>query len=284
MEQIQIIKNSDLAPTLTIEEQKIVVAAKSLKVREMPKTKLHHLVTGIVTSCLIILGHSKKKFEDEERFLIEKEIVNDIFTNFSGLTFEEIRLACAMGARGEFKKKPDEVVYFSVATVYNWLKCYIADTKREAMAKQARFEQDRYIPKPPTKEELLRHEAQFINDCILAPYKHFLETGEYTFDNRGNVIYNKLDKLGVIPFSKERKLEIFERAKNRVLAKIEQYIGPDSRRKYKEIAEGKGEGHELVKSEAKDIALKEFLCELKEQEMDLEEFIQMRRSEPDENL
>src|SRR5688500_10757861 len=129
MGQITIIKQQDLSPALTQEESKIVFASKSDKIKSIPKVRLQSTVTGIVTSCIIIMGHGKKKFEDEERFLIEKEIVNDIFSNFSGLTLEEIRLACAMGARGEFKSKPDEVVYFSVATVYRWLKAYITEAK-----------------------------------------------------------------------------------------------------------------------------------------------------------
>jgi hypothetical protein len=272
----QITRRPVFCPDLNQTELKVVQATNFPRVKEQQKQKLSQLVSSIINSCVIILGHSKK-FEDEERFLIEREIVNDIFANFSGLTFEEIRLACSLGARGEYKSKPDEVVYFSVKSVYEWLKAYIATSKRAAMQKQARFEQDRFKKPEPTPEELKKLEDDFISECILKPYKIYQKTGEYLFDNRGNVIYNKLDKLGVIPFTVERKKEIFERAKNRVLIQLEQWLGPDTRRKYQQIQEGKGEGHELVKSEAKDLALRDFLREMKEVGMDLEEFIELRR-------
>lgn len=276
--QIQITRREPLCPSLSSEEKKIVIASKEKRVREQPKRSLESLVSGIVTTSLIVLG-TNKKFEDQDRFLIEREIVNDIFTNFNGLTFDEIRLACSLGARGEYKSKPDEVVYFSVKSVYEWLKAYIATSKRAAMQKQARFEQDRYKKPAPTPEELRKLEDDFIKDCILKPYKIYQETGEYLFDNRGNVIYNKLDKLGIIPFTAARKKEIFERAKNRVMIQLEQWLGPDTRRKYEHIKDGKGEGHELVKSEAKDMALREFLKEMKEGSMDLEDFIDLRRND-----
>lgn len=274
----QITRRPVLSPSLTEGEIKVVKATQAPRVKEQPKQKLESLITGIVTTCTIILGHSKK-FDDSERFLIEREIVNDIFTNFNGLTFDEIRLACSLGARGEYKSKPDEVVYFSVKSVYEWLKAYLAKTKREAMQKQARFEQDRYKPKEPTEEEKKAFSEFFIQEHIIKPYKVYAETGEYLFDNRGNVIYNKLDKLGVIPFTKERKKEIFERAKNLVLIELEQWFGPDSRNKYKHIQEGKGEGHEYVVSKAKDLALRDFLREMKEGSMDLEDFIDLRRND-----
>lgn len=266
----------ELCPALTESEKRVVMATSLPKVKDQPKTRLEAAITSMVTSVIIILGHNAK-FSDQERKLIEREIVNDIFTNFSGLTYDELRLVFSLGARGEYKTKPDEVVYFSVASVYNWLKSYISKTKREAMQKQARFEQDQFKPKEITEEEKKKIADDFFRDCILNPYKIYLETGEYLFDNRGNVIYNTLDKMGVIPFSKERKKEIFERAKNLILIHLQQYPGPDAKNKYNHIMNKKGEGHELVVSKAKELALTDFLRELREQQMDLEEFIEMRK-------
>lgn len=269
-------KHRQLCPALTDKEAKIVQATTSPKIREQPKIRLESCVTSMVTSVIIILGHNAK-FSDTERKLVEREIVNDIFTNFSGLTYDELRICFSMGARGEFKTKPDEVVYFSVASVYNWLKSYITQTKREAMQKQARFEQDKFETKKPTEEEKKRLGDFFFNEYILKPYKHYRETGEYHFDNRGNIIYITLDKLNAIPFNVERKKSIFERAKQMILAQMEQFPGPDTRNRINHIKEGKGPGHDEVVSKAKDLALSDFLREMKEQEMDLEEWIEMRR-------
>jgi hypothetical protein len=266
----------ELCPALTESEKRIVQATTSPKIKSQPKTRLESVITSMVTSVIIILGHNAK-FSDQERKLIEREIVNDIFTNFGGLTYDELRIVFSLGARGEYKTKPDEVVYFSVASVYNWLKNYISKTKREAMQKQARFEQDQHKPKEPTEEEKRRMGDFFLNEYILKPYRHYLKTGEYHFDNRGNVIYNTLDKLGVIPFTVQRKKEIFERAKQMITLQMEQYPGPETKNRLKHIKEFCGEGHEEVVSKAKDLALRDFLKELKDQEMDLEEWIEMRR-------
>lgn len=267
----------ELCPALTEGEKRIVMATSLPKIKDQPKERLDACITGMVTSVIIILGHNAK-FSDSERKLIEREIVNDIFTNFGGLTYDELRIVFSLGARGEYKTKPDEVVYFSVASVYNWLKSYISKTKREAMQKQARFEQDQFKPKEPSEEEKKRLGDFFLQEYILKPYKHYLATGEYHFDNRGNVIYNTLDKLGVIPFNVQRKKQIFERAKQMILAQMEQFPGPDTRNRMNHIKEGAGAGHEEVVSKAKDLALSDFLREMKEQEMDLEEWIEMRRS------
>lgn len=266
----------ELCPALSEKEVRVVVATSLPKIKDQPKTRLEAVVTSLVTSVIIILGHNAK-FSDQERKLIEREIVNDIFTNFGGLTYDELRLCFSLGARGEYKAKPDEVVYFSVATVYNWLKSYITHTKREAMQKQARFEQDQMKPKEPTEEEKRQMGDFFVQEYIIKPYNHYVKTGEYLFDNRWNVIYKTLDKMGVMPFSVERKKEIFERAKQMVVLQMEQYPGPETRNRLKHIKEKSGEGHEEVVSKAKDLALRDFFREMREQGMDLEEWIEMRR-------
>jgi hypothetical protein len=266
----------DLSPALSEFERKIIEASKAPKVRDQPRQKLESLVNALITSVVIILGHAAK-LSNQEIALIHREIVNDIYLNFKFLSFEELRLVFALGARGEYKTRPEDIVYFSVATVYNWLKSYVAQTKREAMQKQARYEQDKLVKKQPTEEEKKKIELDFFKDFILKPYDHYFETGEYLFDHRGNVIYNLLDKMKVIPFSVSKKKEIFERAKNLVLAQMEQYLGPDTKNRVNHIKEGTGPGHEEVVSKAKELALEEFFRELKEQGMKLEDFIELRK-------
>jgi hypothetical protein len=266
----------EFSPELTEFEKKVVEASRKEKVKDQPRQKLQTLVATLVTSVIIILGHSIK-LSDNERQLIEREIVNDIWLNFKFLTYDELRLIFSLGARGEYKNRPEDIVYFSVATVYNWLKSYVAQTKREAMQKQARFEQDKQTPKPPTEEEKKKMEQFFLSEYIIKPYNEYLKTGEYIFDNRGNVIYNTLDKMKVIPFSVERKKEIFERAKAIILEELSQWIGPEIKTKIQNIRDGSGPGHEEVKSLAKEIALKEFFEELRGQEMSLEDFIELRK-------
>lgn len=237
------------------------------------RSQVANAVTDIIDGCLVVMGHDKKKFKDEERFIIEKEIVNDIFSKFIGLSIEEIRLACSMGCRGEYKTKPDEVVYFSVSSVYQWIKSYIATTKREAIAKQARYEQDSYQKVKPTQEQLEQLEKEFIEDCILAPYRHYLSTDEYLFDNRGNVVYNKLNKLNLIPFPPSIKLQFMEKAKEIVKATLFSSPTHDNKKLYEEVENGTGDGHKLVISEAKDIALRQFFKDLKDVNADLEKLI-----------
>src|SRR6188768_3957826 len=236
-----------LSPDLTELQKKIIEAAKTEKVKDQPRQKLQALVTTLITSVIIILGHAAK-FSDTERNMIEREIVNDIFVNFKTLSFDELRIIFSLGARGEYKTKPDDVVYFSVSTVYQWMKSYISQTKRDAMQKQARFEQDRLTPKEPSAEEKRKMNEFFLQEYILKPYKHYLKTDEYHFDNRGNVIYTTLDKLGVIPFTVQRKKEIFERAKQLVMIQMEQYPGPETKVRMNHIKEGSGAGHEEVVS------------------------------------
>jgi hypothetical protein len=271
------VESKALSPELSESESMIVRHSQGVKVLKSKKSDLAKLVADIIDSSLITLGFLKTKYVTDERNIIENEILKDIISKFSFLTFEEIKEAVRLGCRGEFKASPDEVIIFSVATVYRWLKSYSDTLRREALKKQARFEQDNVKKKEPTEEEKEKFEREFFWNCIIEPYKKYLETDEYTFDNRGNVIYNKLDKFGLIPFTTERKKEFIEQAKERVKATLVATITTDNLRKLREVEENRSEGYSLVKSEAKDIALRAFFKELKDQGMDLEEYIEMRK-------
>jgi virulence-associated protein VapD len=261
-----------LSPDLSPREIEVVENSKLPRVKHSKKKDLTNLIADIVDTSIIVLGFLKTKYSKEERLVIENEIYKDIQTNFSHLSLKEIKQATSLGARGEFRVK-GETVIFSVATVFNWIKSYCSIIRREALKKQSRFEQDQFKPEKPTRIMLLVRGDIFNQACIIAPYRHYLATDEYLFNNIGNVIYNKLDKLNLIPFPPFVKKIFMEKAKEHVLASLMAVPTTENQKIYEQVKAGKGKGHELVISQAKDIALREFFKDLKEQKADLEKLL-----------
>jgi hypothetical protein len=244
-------------------EKKIMESTYAVQISQAPEAQLKDAVRSSVTNALYNLG---QKMEDGERMILQSRIALDLRFHFQTLTIEEIKNAMDLGSKGEFRVKPDEVLYLSPEKIYSWFKAYKVGVKREASKKMAEISQKAEKAKEPTQEE----KQKIVSDSILIRFEEFKKTGEVK--DYGNVTYDSLDRMGLIPFTKERKREIYNEA-DRVLraSKI------DDKDFLKRLREMHSEAQNLVKAEAKILALTIFFKDLVEMEVELKDLIEEKR-------
>jgi hypothetical protein len=195
-----------LAKSLTPSEQEIVLASQSKRIADMDKTEVQYTVTDLVTTMYVVLGQSANV---EDKFILISQVVEDLYKRFSFYTIEEVRNVFYLGPRGEFKTKPDEVLYPTIEKINSWLKAYRETVRKEAVGKQLRFEQDN-IPKIELSDsEKLKIEIE----CTIKLLEDSkVETGFNLSEIQSGAVYNTLDKLELIPFTVDRKKEIYKEA------------------------------------------------------------------------
>jgi hypothetical protein len=272
---MQIIKtNQQLSEKLTDFERSVVLAAEEPRIKALDKAVIGPKVTDVVSRAFMTLG--SKSLEYAERKALEKLIYDDLKISFPNLTLKEFEIAVYKGSMGEFRKKPDEVIFISPEKVHSWIKAYKDEIKKEVIAKQWAFEAEQDKAKEPTPEELKERELAFINYCIIGPWKNLKSSGVKIQDPI-NAIYNTLDKLKLIPFTDQRKREIYKMAEDQFLADTKKVSSVsearESNRILAQFERGDSTIQSKIKCRAKQIALEIYLNDLIAMEVDLEELI-----------
>lgn len=253
-------EQANLCPALTPSENAIVLASKAERIYEMEIIQTANLVTDLVSKVIIVLGQKPK--DEKERELLEAEIVVDLTSEFKNMTIEEVRAAFHLGSRGKFNSPDNEVVFLSVKSIYSWLKGYRETIRKEAIGKQLRYEQDHPIMNELKEEDKLKFEVLGVRNSLLDQYK------EYPNDSLAGNIYRALDKIGVIPFTTQRKKGFWKEAEEELKLKyksagnsINEYYG--NKKLLELITSGSSEGQTEIKILAIRKALDSFLeaCE-----------------------
>lgn len=266
-----------LSTQLTTTEREIVLAATEPRVKDLSVPVVAGKMTEVIGRAILTLA--TKPMTKDERLKLEELIVHDLYVSFPNITLREVEIAVHKGSMGEFAKKPDEVVFFSVKSIHDWIKHYKTVLKREAIAKQREFE-DKLNQKPvPTLEEQQIANLSLLNKCLIIPYNELRETGNYIMNPMmANRIYIMLDSMGIIPFTPDRKRnEIWPKAKEKYLAGLSKYKNlseaMEAKRLIKEVLEQSEETEALIKIEARCLGLEILLKEMAETEIDLQEII-----------
>ncbi len=262
----EIVKYHGLPPL----EKKIIESMFALKVMEATDDQLKDAVSSSVTNAMYNLGvktplYGTPEFDNaiQERMILESRIRIDLKMHFQILTIEEIKNAFDLGSKGEFRTKPDEVLYLSPEKIYGWFKAYKFGVKREASKKLVEVIQREEKAKEITEEQ----KEKIVMIGLLSSFEAFKNTGEVT--DYGNVKYDKLDQLGLIRFTVERKKEIYSLAEQHLKASKQ-----DDRDFMKGLKEMRSETQNLIKAEAKQMALTIFFKDLVEMEVELKDLIE----------
>jgi hypothetical protein len=249
-------------------EKLIIESTFAKKISESTDADIKDSVRSAVTNALYNLG---QKMEDGERMILQSRIVIDLKFHFQTLTIEEIKNAMDLGSKGEFRVKPDEVLYLSPEKIYNWFKSYKNGFKKEAVKSKMELLEREDKAKEPTENEkdqiILKALSRAVED-----FANFKTTGEIY--DPVNDTYNKLDMLGIIPFTPERKAEIKEAA-----IKFLRDTKFDDKDFMRELKVMDIRAKNKVKSQAKQMALKIFFTELFEMEIELKDLIQEKLNE-----
>lgn len=141
----------------------------------------------------------------EEIDYLKTRVTDDIIHDFSGYTLEEVRLALHYGVRGEFGE------YFGInpTTIFGWLKGF-----KFEMLPPVNQKVQKLLPK---QEEVIPSQEETdikIKATIYDVYFKLATTGEYDFYDIGNVCYKYLDRIGLIPYTVEEKMDFIHESRN----------------------------------------------------------------------
>jgi len=203
----------------------------------------------------------------EEVEYIKRRVVEDILNEFSSYTLEEVRLSFYYGVRGELGE------YFGInpTTFYKWLKNFRYDLL-SGVNKMVLplLEKEVEVKESPTKKEV---DFLIAND-LFDFYDEYIKTGEYEFLDFGNIVYNLLKRLGLIKINAKYRKILIERSK--VILKDQQLL-KKSKSKYSinikdvfnKIDSEESDFKNQLFSEAKRLALKDYILKSKQNNQDL---------------
>lgn len=266
-----LIISKDLSPALTNQEQGIILAAREPKIKDMKKAEVANKITDLVGMAFVILNQSK--MEKEDRVTLQNQIVKDLYEKFQFFTLKEVENAFYLGTRGELKTKPDEIVFMSIAQIYQWLNNYRTNVKRAAMKKQIDFEAK---SEEIEIEEKKRLAEEFMKGEVVRSFNDY-HSSNGIYDPLA-VVYDYLDKKGFVKLSNSRKKEIYNQCFEKYKAEHE---GGNTIAEYalnkkilSEIEAGSSRIQAIVKLRAKNKALEIIYNDIKEMGLTIEEYME----------
>lgn len=251
--------SSEICPALAGEERLIAIASSGKKIKEYSIKEVAHKANELVTMAYFTCGF---KIEKKDQQLLVMELAKELKAYFTTISFAELDIAFHNGCRKEY----GEYMGLSIVTFYTWIQSYMACSERmSAKKKQREYIASLNAPPPPTATEI---HVQMMKSCIsmFDDFKNNIIRNSADVFDAGNAHYNFLDKLGLIEFSVEKKKELYEIAKRRLVTKNERKLVTETntafRAAIKEEILSFEKGNDLVKNEAKRVALETYFMEL----------------------
>jgi hypothetical protein len=217
--QIAIINNSELISKLPIGSQKYLTAKNALKISELTTGNAIRSIYDSIAQSMINSGN-KKDLEDIELITNIAENVYQLITNkHPNITIEEFKLICFNGVSLEY----GEFFGINLTTISNWINNFKTDLKRI----KAMHYWENLIHLATVKDKTVEEKRQIIIDGLLSLHKHLLPVYEKTGDKFlfempiiSYVFYNFLKEIKLLNYTKERKVEIYDRSKLRYEQKL----------------------------------------------------------------
>jgi len=217
--------------------EKILEANNGIKVKEKNHEDLTIHCVSIISNSYAYLRYGAPEDLESQAEMLAKDLIE----YFGGLGILEIDLSIDLGVRGEY----GEFIGLSNATYFKWVKDYMTSYER-----MEAFKKVKELPPATNKTPM--------NEAIIAAFERYKKHGHII--DAGNIYYDYLDQLGLVPFTTEEKKELMQVARERLV------VGqnPDNFKSLSERNEIKAFINELmsggakdrVKSEAKKIGLR----------------------------
>lgn len=203
----------------------------------------------------------------EEQQRMVEETAKDIKRYASTIRVEEIPEAIRDGVRGVH----GDYAGLSVATFVRFCVYHVQSQKRRDLIRS--LQQDRDGTTPPTPEEMDARWMEHLGKAF-----ETVESGDQ-YDDYGNGLYDWLDEKGKIVFTKERKWEFVEQARQQLAAEKEAEKANSDYFKRKHLAtiieSIQNEGTiPMVSIRAKKIALNTWIRECIEMEITPEQILE----------
>jgi hypothetical protein len=132
---------------LTKEQKSIVEAYTAPNLTTLSDKELLPKLSGIIARAFIELGHKKSLEDDNEFKIMLNAIYTDIREKYEFLSVPDLELIFKFGARGDFKNKPEDVVFINRDQVNNWLKCYHRQKRADVITQLLPLEKPKEKPK-----------------------------------------------------------------------------------------------------------------------------------------
>ena len=124
-------------------------------------------------------------------------------------------------------------------------------------------EQETPKTKEPTEDQKDLMRKEWLENCVFKQIDNFYKTGDYKITDYGNVLYNYLERIGLLTFSEKTKAKFFKREKIALSENSSSLNEPIS---IKTII---NQSDKLTKKNYKNYALEQFLRTCKEEKRDI---------------
>lgn len=249
----------------------IVKALNSPIIRKVEEPILRLVVSRAIAKAIADTGQSK---EDTDIDYLIGTIPFEVQKQVPNIRLDEIPIAINNGIFGHYGK------YFgiNVLTIVSFCQHYLESESRKKEAQKLLIESTPTKPIPSPKEV-----QKSIKEAIVRAYKEFTEKGFY--EDYGNFIYDKMDEMGLISLSTSRKLEIYNQAQVSINNKKRPQKSAN-RQQYKELTSmlvlvndaNSVLGQNIIKTEAKKIALQVVFSDFSEVETDINELVNQKQN------
>lgn len=171
----------------------------------------------------------------------------------------------------DLKSSYDPSTYSRLREMCNFITFVGPDRRKNSLLKPVFTEEIKY---EPTEEQKKEWEETFLRECVFLPYQKFIEEDVIYLPEPISVIYDKLKKIGILKFTKEKIDEIREAAARNVKTKNW------GEREFRVQWEIKGDSvQSKIEIEGKRVAMKEFFKDCKEKKINIEDLIRNKMNE-----
>lgn len=179
-------------------------ALESSRIMDEPPDMAKKFLVGVITRVYIMVGQTASK---EILDFMASELCKDLFCRFKGLTLKEVELALTNGAKGLY----GEYYGINIKSFNFFLNEYTFSEERgKALeAKMSRVAPEKQISVKGSITEEENERTAYMNALdLFEEYKRTKKCPDH-----GNVVYNYLDRLGLINFDTKAKWEMMNEAK-----------------------------------------------------------------------
>ena len=215
---------------------------------------------------LVALSYTLGVNEPPSATLLEQFVIL-LKNEFADITEHDLSEAVSKAMGGKLNINIEPFNNFSIPYLSKILIAYREYSKQQKIL----------FPKQPEARQIESGHRQELHKQWLnqkcEQIKKFFDTGEYTLQDHGNPFYHHLDSCGLITFTNDRNKKFMAQARTELKKEYQSKGISQNPREVKKIIESIEKGGQdtegIVKAEAKRIALKTFLTECKEMEIDI---------------
>lgn len=194
---------------LTKEQRSILAAYTAPAIHTLTDRELLPQISGMIGRALIELGHKNSLKDDPDFKIMQDAIFSDIRERYEFFSLQDLELVFKFGTRGDFKSKPDDVVFLNREQVNRWLKCYHG-TKRAEVVTSLK-------PVEPKRERPADYNPETDFESLLQKVKSGQGVSDTEWICQTAQHYDRLNKAESFNLTTEQRKAIFQEERERLI-------------------------------------------------------------------